>query len=246
MDRDVLQVFTAAFISELDMEKSRKVDLLEYVSVAGKDELLYYLATGNIATGFIQESELLSRTETVVEGLIVEALGDKVGKVVSNVKRGLQGLKTGYAYEPVGKAQKVGLALRTAKEKVKGAPAATVAAAKKGYAAGKEGVKTGAAAVGKFAGEHKKGIGIALAIAAATAASYAAYKRFFSKAAKECKGAADRAACIKGFKKKAALAKAAALQAGMSKCASSNNPEKCKASLAKKVAKAKAEAASIG
>jgi light-regulated signal transduction histidine kinase (bacteriophytochrome) len=31
-------------------------------------------ATGNIATGFIQESVLLSRTETVVEGLITECL----------------------------------------------------------------------------------------------------------------------------------------------------------------------------
>jgi hypothetical protein len=112
------------------------------------------------------------------------------------------------------------------------------------YAKGKAAAGQGAGAVKKFAGTKTgKGIGIALAVAAATAAAYAAYKRFFSKAAKECKGAADRSACIKNFKKKAAMAKAQALQAGMSKCASSSNPEGCRAAIAKKVAKAKAEAA---
>lgn len=239
MDRDVLQVFTAAFISELNMEKSRKIDLLEYVSVAGKDELLYYLATGNIATGFIQESELLSRTETVIEGLVTECLvSEDMKEKLYQFKRGTQG------FSSQGAAGKIGQAVSTAKEKVKGAAGSTVGFVKK---AGKE-VSAAGRIMGRTLKEPgvKKGVGIALAIAAATAASYAAYKRFLSKAAKECKGAADRSACIKGFKKKAALAKAAALQAGMGKCASSSDPEKCKASLAKKVAKAKAEAASIG
>jgi len=255
MDRDVLQVFTAAFIAELDMEKSRKSDLLEYVSVAGKDELLYYLATGSIATGIIQEAEMLTYTESIVENLVNEvdwkgmggkakeaiksapgqvksaaksagsaikgapgALKGAASKASSNFQRGTAGLKTGHGYEGVGKVQKMGAK----------------------YQAGKEAVK-------KFAGSKTgKGVGIALAIAAATAASYVAYKKFFSAGAKACKAAPDKKACLQQYKKKAAMAKAAALQAGMSKCASSSNPEKCKSSLASKVAKAKAEAAAIG
>lgn len=229
MDRDVLQVFAAAFISELDMEKSRKIDLLEYVSVAGKDELLYYLATGNIATGFIQESQMLSYTEKVVEGLVVEALNEvdwkgipgKVAQKASDVKfdatSKLRGLGKSIPHRARGMAKTAG---------------------EKASAAG--------SAAKQFVGQHKKGIGIALAVAAASAAAYAAYKRFLSKGAKACKDAADRKACLKTYNKQAALAKAAALQAGMSKCAQSSNPEKCKASIAKKVAKAKAEAAAIG
>lgn len=225
MDRDVLQVFTAAFISELNMEKSRKVDLLEYVSVAGKDELLYFLATGNIATGIIQESKMLAYTDKVVESLIVgvikevdfKGMAGKVSGAASNVAHDVQfksrGLKKSVPHKVKGM-------MKTAGEK--------------------------AAQVKQFAGAHKKGIGIALAVAAATAASYAAYKRFFSQGAKACKDAPDRGVCLKQYKKKAAMAKAAALQSGMSKCASSSDPAKCKDSLAKKVAKAKAEAAAIG
>jgi len=258
MDRDVLQVFTAAFIAELDMERSRKVDLLEYVAVANKSDLLYYLATGSIATGIIQESEMLSYTENIIESLIFEdnftddewrarqkekgfkvdaapakkTAGDaarKVGstlkkvpgniaKAASNFSRGLSGKQTGHALEPVGRVQKAGQAVGKAKDAVK-----TFA-----------GSKTG------------KGIGIALAVAAATAASYVAYKKYFSAGAKACKAAPDKKACLQQYKKKAAMAKASALQAGMSKCASSSDPAKCKASIASKVAKAKAEAAAIG
>jgi len=226
MERDVLQVFTAAFISELDMEKSRKIDLLEYVSVAGKDELLYYLATGKIATGFIQESEMLSYTESVVEGLIQEVdwkgIPGKISKKVSDVKFDTafkaRGLRKSIPHRLSGMKKKAG-----------------------------EKVSTAGSAVKKFAGSKTgKGIGIALAIAAATAAAYAAYKRFFSKAARACKDAPDRKACLQKYKKEAILAKANALQAGMAKCAQTKDPEKCRESISKKVAKAKAEAAAIG
>jgi len=246
MDRDVLQVFTAAFIAELDMAKSRKSDLLEYVSVAGKDELLYYLATGSIATGIIQEAEMLTYTENIVENLVNEVdWKGNANKVKAAVKAA---------------PGQVASAARSAGSAVKGAPAALKGAAKglkTGFSYGRTFGKdknTGTSAaqrVGSAVGaasktKTAKGVGIALAVAAATAASYVAYKKFFSAGAKACKAAPDKKACLQQYKKKAAMAKAAALQAGMSKCASSSNPEKCKSSLASKVAKAKAEAAAIG
>jgi hypothetical protein len=238
MERDVLQVFTAAFISELDMEKSRKVDLLEYVSVAGKDELLYYLATGNIATGFIQESEMLSYTESVVEGLVQEVSAKEIyGKA--------KGAVTGAGKAIAGAARGAGRAVSTTAGQFSRGAQGFVPTTRAGRAG--QAVSQAKHAVKDFAGSKTgKGIGIALAIAAATAASYAAYKRFFSKAAKACKDAPDRKACLQKYKKQAAMAKAQALQAGMAKCASTKDPEKCKASIAKKVAKAKAEAAAIG
>jgi len=240
MDRDVLQVFTAAFIAELEMDKSRKVDLLEYVSVAGKDELLYYLATGNIATGIIQESKMLTYTENVVESLIQEVsaqdIKDKAKKVGSAIK-GAPGKVAQGARNVAFDAQVAARGLKKSiPHRLSGM---SKTAREKASAAG--------GAVKQFAGTKTgKGIGIALAVAAATAASYAAYKKWFSQGAKACKDASDKGACLKQYKKKAAVAKAAALQSGMAKCASSSNPEKCKASIAKKVAKAKAEAAAIG
>jgi hypothetical protein len=240
MDRDVLQVFTAAFIAELDMEKSRKSDLLEYVSVAGKDELLYYLATGSIATGIIQEAQMLTYTESIVENLVNEVswqgakdVAKKAGSAVKAAPGKVAQTAKNVAFDAQVKA-------RGLKKSIPHNLAGMKKGAGEKLAAGKEAVK-------KFAGTKTgKGVGIALAVAAATAASYVAYKKFFSAGAKACKAAPDKKACLQQYKKKAAMAKAAALQAGMSKCASSSNPEKCKSSLASKVAKAKAEAAAIG
>lgn len=72
-----------------------------------------------------------------------------------------------------------------------------------------------------------------------------AYKRFFSAAAKSCAGQSGEAksACMAKAKKAAYAKKAAFLQAGMGACAKSKNPEKCKASISRKVQGMKAKAA---
>jgi len=86
-----------------------------------------------------------------------------------------------------------------------------------------------------------KGITIAAIVAAATAGAYLLYKRFLSKGAKACKGSADRAACLKKFKLDGLRAQAVKLKAGAAKCGTTNNPDKCRASIMKKAAKLSAK-----
>jgi len=113
------------------------------------------------------------------------------------------------------------------------------------------GDKTGASGIAKKLGAPGKmagvegGIGV-LALAALLAyGAYRTYKRFFSKAATACKGksGSEKTACMNKFKVTALNAQIKDLQAGSSACAKTKNPAKCKAVVAKKVAKLKAKVA---
>jgi len=88
-----------------------------------------------------------------------------------------------------------------------------------------------------------KGLAAAAAVALVVAGAYAIYKRYFSKAAKACKGksGSERSVCIKKFKIDAIKAQISALNSGMGKCAKTKNPSKCKAAIQNKVAKLKAK-----
>lgn len=109
------------------------------------------------------------------------------------------------------------------------------------------GAKETAKAAGQAAGQMVKGGGKILApIAAAAGAIYAgakAYQNFMSKAARACKGSEDKSACMKGFKQKAIKHQISTIQAGYTKCNAAKNPEKCKATIAKKVGKLKGKLA---
>jgi len=63
--------------------------------------------------------------------------------------------------------------------------------------------------------------------AAAAAAGYIIYKKFFSKAAVACKKSPDKQECLKNFKTKALQAQIQKLMQSRGKCTSSNEPEKC-------------------
>ncbi len=63
--------------------------------------------------------------------------------------------------------------------------------------------------------------------AAAAAASYIIYKKFFSPAARKCKNSPDKAECMKSFKTNAIKAQIQKLMQNRGKCASSNEPQKC-------------------
>ncbi len=97
----------------------------------------------------------------------------------------------------------------------------------------------------KFAGQKLnvpvsktgKGIAAAMVVAAAAAAAYAVYKGVLSKSARACKGASDRAACLHKFKMDGLKAQVIKLKSGAAKCASTKNPDKCRASIGKKAAK---------
>jgi len=90
--------------------------------------------------------------------------------------------------------------------------------------------------VGEFAQQHGGVLAAAAAAAAAIAAGVMAYRRFFSKAAQACKGAADRSSCLQQYKVKAKQAQISAINAGKAKCAKTKDPAKCKAKIDAKIA----------
>jgi len=116
---------------------------------------------------------------------------------------------------------------------------------KKAWEAGKEVKKdTGfmpKAAVGDAALHAGKLAAPTIAVAAALYAGAKAYKAIFGKARAACKGAEDKAACLRQYKNKAVQAQIAAVKAGAAKCANSKNPEKCRAAIQKKVGKLQAK-----
>lgn len=116
-------------------------------------------------------------------------------------------------------------------------------AGKEAYEKGSQMAKAGAEKVSQAASKAAElakahpGLAAAAAAAAVAAAGFLVYKRFFSKAAKACKGSPDRKACIQDFKQKARNAQAAALRSKMSICAKSKDPAGCKSKVQAKIAK---------
>ncbi len=92
--------------------------------------------------------------------------------------------------------------------------------------------------LGMDPGTVTAGGGIAAAAAAITA-GIMAYRRFWSKAARACKGSADRKNCLNNYKNRAILAQIAATKAGKAKCAKSKNPKACNAKIDAKIEKLK-------
>ena len=82
---------------------------------------------------------------------------------------------------------------------------------------------------------------VAAAVAAVTVAGVKAYKRFLSKAARACSGKSglEKTSCMNKFKKQAQAAKIKELQSGMSKCAKTKDPARCKSKLQGKINKEK-------
>ena len=115
---------------------------------------------------------------------------------------------------------------------------------------GVEAIKSGAAAVKKFftgetaiekwtriAGENAGKIGGGVLAALAVYASYKIYQKFFSKAAKACKGDADKKACMSKFKAQALGMQIKEVQKGLSLCSKSKDAAKCKTVINNKIAK---------
>ena len=85
--------------------------------------------------------------------------------------------------------------------------------------------------------DASKGIGAGILAAIATYAAYKIYKRFLSKAARACKGDADKSACMAKFKDQAKQAQIKELKKGVSACSKSSDPGKCKTVINNKIAK---------
>ncbi len=73
--------------------------------------------------------------------------------------------------------------------------------------------------------------------AAGAVAAYKAYQRFFSQAARACKGksGAEKTGCMKQFKVKGLQASKTVMAASVSKCAKTKDPAKCKLKIQSKM-----------
>ena len=92
----------------------------------------------------------------------------------------------------------------------------------------------------KFAG-HMTPLGIAFDILFIFDLGGMAYKRFFSKAAKACKGTADRKVCIRRYQVGAKQAQAKTLASKIGLCSKHKDPIKCKAKVNRKIASLKSD-----
>jgi len=198
MERDVLQVFASVYVTESEMSVRDKVELINFIRVSEKDDILLLLATGRPNNILKEDISVLIETEIFIESLVLQEL--PFTKQVPTGK--LKNIFTG----PFGTSSSTPVT----KTKLTGAG---------------------------------KGVLAAVVVAAIAAGAYMIYKRYFSKAAKACKGKSgdERSACIKQFKRQALQAQIAALKSGMSKCAQSKNPDKCKAAIQQKVQKLQAK-----
>jgi hypothetical protein len=86
------------------------------------------------------------------------------------------------------------------------------------------------------------------ALAVAALAGYAAYKiyqNYFSKVARHCAGGPDKVACVKKARVSALKAQATTLKSSMVACGKTNNPEKCRASMNKKISGVEAKISNL-
>jgi hypothetical protein len=197
MDLDVLREFTSVFIYESNLDESDKTSLLENIEVATREEMLYFLANGDVPAGQIKED--LSRVEAMVEGLIVTeakkkapAKPGKFGKFVKSTQKSAKKVWAG------------------AKEKAGAAKDTAMKYGKKGM---------------KFAKKHKTGIAVGAGLAAAGAGGYMAYKNYFSAAAKACKDAPNKAQCMQQHKAKAQAAKVKEMETYFEMADYTTNPD---------------------
>lgn len=86
-----------------------------------------------------------------------------------------------------------------------------------------------------------------VAAAAIIASADSAYKRFFSQAAKACKGKSgkEKTICMNNYKRKGKEQQLRKLQSSISKCSKDKNPDKCRKRLTKKINSIKLELSKI-
>lgn len=141
-------------------------------------------------------------------------------------------------------AKEVGRVATQAAGEVGKQAASTIGAFKTAAAQGgvMSGIKAAALTPGGLA------IGGAALAALLTYAGYKTYQRFFSKAARQCRGLSgqQKTACMNKAKVAAINQQIAELQKGAAACKKSKNPTKCMAGVKKKIDKLKRKAAKVG
>lgn len=132
---------------------------------------------------------------------------------------------------------------------LKGAAQSAVDATKRGVQSAQQSLSQAGEAGKEYIKAHPEAKYVAGAALASLAifAGYKTYKRYMSKAGKACKdqSGSAKSQCLKAFRKKAIIAQAQDTQASMAQCAKTKDPGKCKAAIAKKVAKLKSKASKL-
>jgi hypothetical protein len=268
MNLNDLRLFTACYINEHDVDPEDRSTLFAYIKEADENELLTVLVKGDFAES-LTESEIntvVNYVEPLVEFISDENIDTLLTEVslkdvAFDTQKRARGLKKSVPHkfrgaaktagEKLGKlsskaGEKMGAAKFDVQAKARGLkkslPHQARGAARKTADAAKQ-VGKGAKALATSPGG--KAVAAVAVAAAAAAAGIKAYQRFFSQAAKACKGAADRSACLSKYRKTAQQAKINALQKGMAQCSSAKNPDKCKGRIQAKVQKAKAQMAKL-
>lgn len=245
METDVLRVFTANYIAESDIDGIDKLELLEFVKIADREDLFSFLAFGEPTEVTTENQDLIIETEEFVGEIIDEGAKDFLKKAKDYTKGAASKAKSAMKAAP-GKA----------KSAMKAAPGKAYASTKKTAGAVKD-LPSNVKAYKKMKGANdqvraniakqniKRGAVGVVAVAAVAAAAYMAYKRYASKGAKACAGrkGTEKVTCMSAYKKQATRAQISVLQGGLGKCSSAKNPEKCKASIQNKIASLKAKAA---
>ena len=228
--KDMLITENKHILKEMEVKDIRSLLETEILSTFGLDSRQNILE-------FMTENNLLEFEASDVKWKNVKAmlqyqymkkvnqmkeLKDKISKSTGDAKKALM-QKLGYEKSILDKlkdkitnvGKDVGIVKKTPIDKIKdaGEKVASVAgkAAKNPYA--------------------QAGVGVVGAAALAYAA-YKIYKNFLSKAARECKGAADKKECMRKYKIKGLQAQKSKLSGALGGC----KDAKCKASLQKKIA----------
>jgi hypothetical protein len=248
MELDVLRFFAKAYIAETDsLFEEEKAELFDFLDEADEHEILAVLHTGEVPAP-------LTEQEMVYLEYVV---GDEVNMVFEHAGMNIP-FPVIYEHEPVellefylqeaplvGKAKEMGYRMRGAARDFMGKAKGKLQAKKKDWslrnikARGKAKIGVQKAALKRMPTGKKVGtaLGAAAIVAAATAAAYTIYKKFMSKAAKECRGASNKQECMDKYRKSAVQAQIKTLQSQKNRCAQAKDPAKCRLKIDAKISK---------
>jgi len=229
---EILKTYALFYIAENDeLDYSEKLNMLNIIKESNDDDEL-------IEFFLLEDLEFFGEAVHLDKEASIRALRALVGRT-KNAMNSMK-VKGGFLTKDLDKKQMLQDKIAKAEAKMRELKGAGKVAKETVKAVAQTaGQKVGGAVtkVTDFASQNPgHSAVIAVAAAAALTAGVVAYKRFFSKGARACKNAPDRSQCMKDLKKKAMGARIQAMNAGKAKCATTKNPEQCKAKIDQKIA----------
>ncbi len=108
MDTNVLRVFTGHYVVESDLVAKDKLELLKFVKIAEHQELLSFLAHGEVVEVTTENKDLIVETEDFVTNLIEAGHLTGPQPDIPNVKKSKEAMRrAGNAWRGASKTKKV-------------------------------------------------------------------------------------------------------------------------------------------